>query len=125
MANNEQRAQERFILQLPAKLSTEAGFEGNKLTDESVVANISSSGAFLFTKRKLPLASKVYIEFFIDLEDLKKLRFILSLDSLKSSSGKKIWVKATGIVVRGEEKGLAIIFDQDYQLSPMEALDRP
>ena len=124
MANNEQRTQERFILQLPAKLSTESGFEGNKITDETVIANISASGAFLFTKRKLPLASKVYIEFFIDLEDLKKLRFILSLDSLKSSVGKKIWVKATGIVVRGEEDGLAIIFDQDYQLSPMEALDK-
>ena len=124
MANNEQRAQERFILQLPAKLSTASGFEGNKIIQETVVANISSGGAFLYTESKLPLASKVYLEFLINLEDLKKLRFILSLDSLKTSIDQKIWVKATGIVVRNEENGFAIIFDQDYQLSPMKALDQ-
>ncbi len=123
MVPNDRRIHERFSLQLQAKFSTESGFEGNKVKEETIAANISSSGALLSTTRQLPLASKVYLEFQLNVEDLKKLRFILSLDTLKSFAEKQVWVKATGIVIRCDENGIGIIFDQDYQLSPMEAPD--
>lgn len=121
MESNERRLQQRFFLQLEAKLSTDKDSAGNRVSEELTATNISSGGAFLTTPIKIPLASKVYLEFLLDYEHLKKLRFILSLDSLKKFTGQKIWVKATGVVIRSEQDGLGIIFDQDYQLSPMDA----
>jgi hypothetical protein len=122
MESHDRRKQERFSLDIQAKLSADVMNNGQKITEETLATNISSGGAFVTTSLQLPLASKVYLEFLVDYEQLKMLRFILSLESLKSFTGKKIWVKATGIVIRVEEKGIGIIFDQDYQLSPMSGL---
>lgn len=116
----ERRVQKRLSMRLQARLCVE--YEPDQITEreETVTVNISSGGALLLTEQKLPLASKVHLEFHVNLEELKKLRFILSVDSLRSSVDKKIWVKATGIVIRTQGDGVGIIFDQDYQLSPME-----
>lgn len=73
------------------------------------------------TGHKFPLAAKIKIEFYLSIEDLKRLRFILSLDSLKQLTSKKIWVSASGIVIRQEPEGLGIIFDTDYQFTPMHS----
>ena len=122
MKSHDSRRQERFSLDIQANLSAEVMSNGKKITEETMATNISSGGAFVTTHLQIPLASKVYLEFLVDYEQLKMLRFILSLDSLKAFTGNKIWVKATGIVIRVEEKGVGIIFDQDYQLSPMTSL---
>ena len=103
-------------------MSADADLDGNIVKEEITATNISSGGAFLTTDRKIPLASKVYLEFLVNYEQLKQLRFILSHESLKSFSGKQIWVNATGIVIRLEEEGIGIIFDQNYQLSPMAGI---
>ncbi len=124
MNQKNRRMQERFSLQLKAKLTTHEESSGKKLSKETIAANISSGGAFITTDLDLPLASKVYLEFLLDYEELKKLRFILSASGLKAISKKKTWVKATGIVIRIEKNGLAVIFDKDYQLSPMEIQDK-
>jgi len=121
MEPKERRLQPRFFFEIQAKMSADADLDGNKVSEEITATNISSGGAFLTTDRKIPLASKVYLEFLVDYEQLKQLRFILSHESLKSFSGKHIWVNATGIVIRLEKGGVGIIFDQDYQLSPMAA----
>lgn len=117
--SKERREQERFSLQLQVKFSiiTQDGVEP---TVETLAANISAGGAFIQTDQELPIASKVNLEFYLDFEDLKKLKFILSLDSLKKWSGERLWVKATGVVIRTEPSGAGIIFDTDYQLSPMQ-----
>jgi len=120
MNKNDRRYHERFFLQLQAKLSAAADNTGNPISEAATAVNISSGGAFLITDIQIPLASKVYLEFLVDYDQLKKLRFILSADSLKRLGAGKIWVKATGVVIRIEETGLGIIFDQDYQLSPMD-----
>lgn len=119
MEPHDRRGQKRFSLDIQAKLSADVMNAGKKITEETMATNISSGGAFVTTNLQIPLASKVYLEFLVDYEQLKMLRFILSLESLKAFTGKKIWVKATGIVIRVEETGIGIIFDQDYQLSPM------
>ncbi len=119
MEPHDRRGQKRFSLDIQAKLSADVMNAGKKITEETMATNISSGGAFVTTNLQIPLASKVYLEFLVDYEQLKMLRFILSLESLKAFPGKKIWVKATGIVIRVEETGIGIIFDQDYQLSPM------
>lgn len=116
---SERRTQERFFLNLKAKVSYQFFDEASTDHIETLAANISAGGAFLQTQRTLPLSSKVTVEFLLSFDNLKKLKFILSMSTLMSMSGKEFWVKATGIVIRQEDHGVAVIFDQNYQVSPM------
>lgn len=118
----EQRLNERFSMHLPVRISTQ-GKGGKEVLFESITANISSGGVFISTADPLPVASKVYLEFLIDFEDLKKLRFILSLESLRSYQGKPVWVNVSGVVIRHQEDGMAVIYDDDYQLSPIRTTE--
>lgn len=115
----ERREQKRFSLNLQAKITYRHRTDRAPVID-TVTANISSGGAFLRTDHEFPLAAKVKIEFYLSVDDLKRLRFILSLDSLKQLTGKNTWVSTSGIVIRREAEGVGIIFDTDYQLTPMQ-----
>jgi len=115
----EQRLHERFTMHLPVRVALISGTDIETF-GELITANISSGGAFISTDQPLPVASRIAMEFLISFVDLKKLRFILSLDSLRRCAGKPAWVKATGVVIRHDDGGMAVIFDDDYQLSPME-----
>ncbi len=118
----ERREQKRFSLNLQAKLSYRY-IEDQSLLIDAAAANIGPGGAFLQTAHKFPMAAKIKIEFYLSVEDLKKLRFILSKESLKQLTGKYVWVCANGIVIRQEEDGVGIVFDTDYQLTPMQPPD--
>jgi hypothetical protein len=65
------------------------------------------------------MAAKVKVEFLLSFDDVKRLKFILSVESLKNLTGKNLWVSATAIVIRQETDGVGIIFDTDYQFTPM------
>jgi len=120
----EKREQERFSLNLQARISYRHTDDQPPVID-TVTANISSGGVFLQTTHRFAIAAKVQVEFYLSLDDLKKLRFILSMESLKQLTGEYIWVRASGIVIRQEENGVGIIFDTDYQLTPMQSPDSP
>ncbi len=115
----ERREQQRFSLNLQAKISYRHTEDQSTVID-TVAANISSGGAFLQTDHEFPMATKVKIEFYVSLADLKRLRFILSMESLRRLTDHNIWVVANGIVIRKEAGGVGIIFDTDYQLTPMQ-----
>ena len=112
------REQERFSLNLQAKISYRHATDESPVID-TVAANISSGGAFVTTDHKFPLAAKVSIKFYLSVQDLKKLKFILTMESLKRIKEEHTWVTANGIVIRQDENGVGIIFDTDYQLTPM------
>ena len=112
------REQERFSLNLQAKISYRHSKNQSQVID-TVAANISSGGAFLATDHQFPLASKVNIKFYLSVEDLRRLKFILSMESLRQIEGDHTWVNTTGIVIRQREDGIGIIFDTDYQLTPI------
>jgi len=117
---DEKRIQQRFTLNLQAKMTYSFDDSSNGESISTVAANISSSGAFLETDRQLPLSSRVNLEFILVFEDLKKLKVVASVDILrKLAQGKQVWVQATGVVIRQDPNGVAVIFDQNYQLSPM------
>lgn len=122
MEERERRNQERFSLQLKTKIMAESG-TGITPLFELVTADISAGGAFIATSRPLPIASKVRMEFFLSLEELARLRFILAQESLKVWTGDRAWVMATGVVIRVEARGVAVIFDQNYQVTPMTGAD--
>lgn len=114
------RSAERFSLQLEAKI-THRHLEESPVI-KTVVANISSGGAYIHTTHQFPVASKIQVEFLVDLESLQKLKFILSMDSLKSlanAQGKSLWVTTTAVVLRRDEEGIAIIFDKNYTVTAL------
>ncbi|PID41299.1 MAG: hypothetical protein CR981_03740 [Proteobacteria bacterium] len=113
------RQQERFSIQLPVRVSINQGTD-IEFQYETVCANISSGGVFLKTNKPLPVASRVHLEFFAPLLVLKKLRFVLSLNLLRQLKGKPVWFKTTGIVIRHQEKNMAVIFDHNYQFFPLQ-----
>lgn len=115
----ERRDQERFSLNLQARISYRHSEEQiPQIQTES--ANISSAGIFVKTDHKFPISSKVKIDLYLDLEDLKKLKFILSMESLKQLTTRKLWVTTSGIVIRQEKNGVGVIFDTNYQLTPIQ-----
>ena len=118
MADEERREQERFSLRLQTRIMAESG-TGSTPLFELVTADISASGAFIATRRPLPIASKVRMECFISLAELARLRFVVARESLKGWQGERAWVTATGVVIRAEKEGVAVIFDQNYQISPI------
>ena len=112
------REQKRFSLNLQAKITYRHAVDQSPVID-TVAANISAGGAFLATDHNFPLASKVAIKFYLKVSDLQKLKFILSLESLRQINGDHTWVSTTGIVIRQTDEGVGIIFDTDYQITPM------
>jgi hypothetical protein len=115
----ERRLQERFVLNRKARVSYRFIDEASSTAIETVAANISSGGAFLEITKRLPLSSKVQVELLLSLDELKKLKFILPMKALKSVTAGQVWVKTSGVVIRSETGGVAVIFDQNYQISPM------
>lgn len=116
--SSDKRNQERFSLNLQAKISYRHSDDQLPVID-TVTANISSGGAFLKTAHPFPMAAKVQVEFLLSFEDVKRLKFILSVDSLKKCIGQNLWVTATAIVIRRQEDGVGIIFDTNYQFTPL------
>ncbi len=119
MQNRERRQKERFNFDIPVRTSRDPETLHHGEPEKASAANISSGGIFIITTDVFPLASKVYLKFLVTYDQLKKLCFILSYESLQSYHGQEIWVTATGIVIRIEERGIGIIFDENYQLSPL------
>lgn len=118
--SRERREQERFCLNLNARIQYRHHKQAQP-TIETVAANISRGGAFLATEHSFPMASKVEIEFLLDLEGVRQLRFILDTEGLKLLSQGSAWVKITGVVIRRTDEGVGIIFDKDPQLTALHS----
>lgn len=118
----DRREQRRFSLSLRTRITVESR-TGSTPMFELVTADISAGGAFITTSRPLPIASKVRLEFLLSLEELGRLRFILARESLKEWQGERAWLTATGVVIRVDKEGAAVIFDHNYQISPLKSSD--
>ncbi len=114
----QEREQERFLFSVPVKLVVESGSGITPVMDFSIL-NISAGGAFVTTSLHLPLASRVRLEFFLSLAELAQLRFVVAEESLKVWQGERAWVAATGVIIRREASGIAVIFEQNYQFVPL------
>lgn len=118
--SKERREQQRFSIRTNATVTLRHTTEEAEVIP-SVAANISSGGAFLTTSHPFALAAKVKVEFYLGIADLKRLMFILSEESLRQIEGERFWVSANAIVIRREKDGVAVIFDTDYQFTPMQS----
>ena len=104
----ESRKLERFSLKLPATLSADC-FSHKSEAVKLQTVDISSGGAFFHTESPMPMGTAVEIEVIVPLDELKKLK------------GKRARIMVTGAVVRSETQGMAICFDEKYQIQSVPA----
>ena len=102
----EKRKMERFSLKLPALLS---------LTDENekqrafkfMISNICAGGAFFKTDHPLSVGTDV------------KMDLILPLVKFKKFGRKRSRVDVSGSVIRTNHQGMAVCFDNNFKISPL------
>ena len=92
----ERRKLERFDLRLPAKIEGLGLIKG--VHNSLFTRNVSSGGAFVETTKHFPENSRIKVD-------------------LAVPTG--VLVKVTGAVLRSEPTGIAIRFDNKYQLTPL------
>ncbi len=98
---------ERFELQLPTRLSKMDEPEIEPM--ELVTTDICAGGAFFHTEQPLSIGTEVELE------------MVLSLTELKKIEGNKALIRVKGTVVRDEEHGMAVCFDQKHQIASLPA----
>ena len=103
----ERRALERFKLQLLSKI-TVCGKDKDLETIKLMTRDVSSGGAFLKTSEPMTVGTKVNVALIIDTERIKKL------------GGNPSLVCLTGTIIRAEEDGMAICFDEEFEISPLD-----
>jgi len=107
MSGFENRKMERFFLELPTCLIVNNSDRKQK-TLELQTSNVCADGAFVKTDEPLSIGTKVSVS------------MILSSERLKKFGGKKSLINISGSVIRTDEKGMAISFDEKYTISPYE-----
>ena len=105
----EKRTQERFDLEIPAKIELRTSGEEKEVLD-LLTSNICSGGAFLHTVQPLPAGTPVKIDLILPLPKLKELK----------DDYQQAFIAVTGTVLRSESTGMAICFE-DYQIRPLKA----
>ena len=106
----DKRAYERFDLEVPASI----GFARSDQEEMDLVSlktiNICAGGAFFKTDDPLPPGTRVKLDLTLSIEKLKEL-----LDS-------HCRIKVEGEVIRSEGSGIAIKFDEDYEITPVKGV---
>ena len=103
----EKRKLERFDLSIPARIEPMTPCQEQETLD-LLTSDICSGGAFFHTSQPLSEGTQVKIDLVLPLDKLKKLKDDCS----------HAYIKVTGTVLRSESTGMAICFDEDYQISP-------
>lgn len=103
----ERRKLERFSLQIPATIEViDQGQRKAKV--EVVTSNICAGGAYFQTTNPLPKGTQIKIDLLLTLQKLKELK--VEYD--------QAYIKVTGTVLRTESQGMAVRFDEDYEIRP-------
>ena len=98
---------ERFFLELPARVSVITKNQATETID-LLTSNVCAGGAFFHTDRPLPVGAGV------------KIDLILSMEKLKDMKAGKAFIKLSGTVIGADRKSMAICFDEDFKISPLQ-----
>ena len=107
----EKRGLERFDLEIPARIKTTFSSKEDETID-LLTSDISSGGAFFHTTKPLAEGTDVKIDLILPIAGLCK-----KLDE-GSEQYQRAFIKISGKVLRAESEGMAIAFDEDYEISP-------
>ena len=102
MSVEDRRKFERFNLRLPTRIKVRSSTV-RKQTEELNTTNISSGGAFFSTGKPIPNGTKVQLSLTLLSEKLKKL------------TGTNGRVQVDGTVVRSDQQGIAVSFNNNYK----------
>jgi hypothetical protein len=102
---SERRNLERYDLTVPARVTVYKAHESKEVF-ETNTCNISSKGAFIKTEHIVPEGTKVQLD------------VILPVNKVKELVGASTYVKITGKVIRVCIEGIAVTFDNKYELMP-------
>ena len=102
----EKRKVERFDLQLEALISL-PGEASHADTGNLVTRDISMNGVFLITETPLPVGAKINVD------------MILTLGGGKKQDSQQAWIKASGKVLRTDNQGMAVGFDDKSRILPL------
>lgn len=109
MVMEEKRIYERFDLKVPIKIKLD-----KSETDEDelimTTSNICAGGAFFNTEKQLPEGTRVNLD------------FVISIDKLKKLSNLQCRIIVRGEIVRRDSTGMAVRFEEDYELIPMKGV---
>ena len=100
-----QRKVERFDLELPATIEL-LEVDQKERVYNLLTKNVCSGGAYFHTLEPLPEGTQVKIDLVLPLDKLKKLK----------DEYRQAYIKVTGKVLRSESEGMAICFDDDFQI---------
>ena len=107
---HEKRKLNRFDLKVPAKVEVMTSDQEKEIFN-LLTSDICSGGAFFHTPQPLPEGTPVRIDLILSLDKLKDLK-----DNFKHA-----YIKVAGTVLRSESAGMAICFNEDYQIRPYRA----
>ncbi len=102
----EKRKVERFNLQLEAFISL-PGEAGQADAGNLMTRDVSMNGAFLVTDAPLPVGSKVNVD------------MVLTLAGKEKQNTQQAWIKASGKVLRADNQGMAVAFDDRSRILPL------
>jgi len=106
----ERRRLERFSFEVPARIEVMVPAD-RKETLDLQTSDICAGGAFFRTSQALPEGTKVNIDLIIPLDRLREL-----------IGHSRVNVKVNGTVIRSGSTGMAICFNEDYQIMPLQNL---
>jgi hypothetical protein len=104
----DKRAYERFDLEVPANIEFARSDQDEMDLVSLKTINISAGGAFFRTDDLLPPGTRVKLDLTLSIEKLNEL-----LDS-------HCRIKVEGEVIRSEDLGIAIKFDDNYEIMPVK-----
>ena len=102
----DRRKTERYSLEIIANISASSLEDMEERTHVSLkTVDISSGGAFFKTSHPLPEGSKLEIELY------------LPLDQLKTIKGNRVRINVSGKVIRTMQEGMVVCFDDNYDIA--------
>ncbi len=107
---HEKRKLDRYNLKVPAKIKVTTSSRDKEILD-LLTSDICAGGAFFHTPQPLPEGTQVRIDLILSLDKLKKLK----------NDFEHAYIEVTGTVLRSESAGMAICFNEDYQIRPYSA----
>lgn len=107
MTGIDRRKLERFSLEIPAQ--TRIGNNGKDQSYELVTKNICSGGAFLYSDHMIPVGTEVNID------------LVIPISKLKNIETHNVLIQVNGSVIRSEVDGIAICFQNNYKITPMQS----
>jgi hypothetical protein len=102
----EKRKVERFDLELEAFVSIPGDTDPAEM-GSLVTRDVSMSGVYLVTNTPLPVGSKVNVD------------MVLTLGGRKKQNSQQAWIKASGKVLRTDNQGMAVSFDDQSRILPL------